>query len=122
MLFIGFKSALNQIWIKVLWIKLKRLNCPLYIIAWLRNYLIGRSAFIEIKDVKSNDLPLFKGVPQGSCVGRVLLIAFHYDILKAVSNLYFKHLFADDFAIVLSPSAIWSSQLLIPHLSQQISN
>ncbi|CAF4479224.1 unnamed protein product [Rotaria sp. Silwood2] len=81
-----------------------------------------RSAFIESKDIKSNDLPLFKGVPQGSCVGRVLVIAFHNDILKAVSNLHFKHPFADDFAIALSPSVIWSSQLLILHLSQQISN
>ncbi|CAF4484981.1 unnamed protein product [Rotaria sp. Silwood2] len=33
----------------------------------------------------------------------VLFIAFYYDILKAVSNLHFKHPFADDFANVLSP-------------------
>jgi hypothetical protein len=121
-LFIDFKTAFNQLWIKGLWIKLKRFNCPLYIIAWLRNYLLGRSAFIEIQGVKSINFSLFKGVPQGSCVGPVLFILFHYDLLNAVSNLHFKHLFAEDLAVVLSPSATWSSKLLIPYLSQQISN
>ncbi|CAF2800958.1 unnamed protein product [Rotaria sp. Silwood2] len=37
----------------------------------------------EVKDIKSNDLPLFKGVPQGSSVGTVLLIAFYYDMVKS---------------------------------------
>ncbi|CAM4835513.1 unnamed protein product [Rotaria magnacalcarata] len=62
-LFVDFKSAFNQLWYKGLWLKLKRLNCPLYIIAWLRNYLTGRTAFIEIKGIKSSYFPLFKGVP-----------------------------------------------------------
>jgi hypothetical protein len=94
-LFVDFKSAFNQMWIKGLWIKLKRLNCPLFIMAWLRNYLTGRSAFIEINGVKSNCFSLFKGVPRGSCVGPVLFIIFHYDLLNAVSSLHFKHLYAD---------------------------
>jgi hypothetical protein len=121
-LFIDFKTAFNQLWFKGLWVKLKRLNCPLYIISWLRNYLLGRSAFIEIKGHKSTAFSLFKGVPQGSCLGPVLFIVFHYDILNAVANIHFKHLFADDLAVVLSPSATWSSDMLIPYLSQQIKN
>ena len=88
--------------------------------AWLKNYLIGRSAYIELEGCKSDQFPLFKGVPQGSCVGPVLFIIYHYDILNAISNLHFKHLFADDLAVVLSPSANWSSNLLIPNLAQQI--
>lgn len=119
-LFIDFKSAFNQLWIKGLWFKLKRLNCPLYIIAWLRNYLVGRSAFIEVKGIKSNTFPLHKGVPQGSCVGPVLFILYHYDLLNASPNLHFNHLFADDMAIVLSPSPTWSSKSTIPLLAKQI--
>jgi hypothetical protein len=92
-LFIDFKTAFYQFWIKGLWIKLKRLNCPVYIIAWLRNYLLGHSAFIEIQAVKSINFSLFKGVSQGSCVGPVTFIVFHYDLLNALSNLHFKHLF-----------------------------
>jgi hypothetical protein len=86
----------------------------------LRNYLIGRSAFIEIKGHKSTAFSLFKGVPQGSCLGPVLFILFHYDILNAVSNLHFKHLFADDLAVVVSPSVTWSSDMIIPKLAEQV--
>jgi hypothetical protein len=121
-LFVDFKSAFNQLWYKGLWLKLKRLNCPLYIIAWLRSYLTGRTAYMEIKGSKSSCFQLFKGVPQGSCVGPVLFIVFHHDLLNSVSNLHFKHLFADDLAVVLSPSATWSSKVLIPYLSRQITN
>jgi len=32
-LFIDFKSAFNQLWVKGLWVKLKWLNCPLEILA-----------------------------------------------------------------------------------------
>ena len=119
--FIDFKTAFNQLWIKGLWVKLKRLNCPLHLIAWLRNYLTGRSAYIEIKSTLSDHFSLFKGVPQGSCIGPVLFIIFHYDILNAVSDLHFKHLFADDLAIVITPSANWSSMQLIPSLGNQVS-
>ncbi|CAF4204202.1 unnamed protein product [Rotaria magnacalcarata] len=63
-----------------------------------------------------------KGVHQGSCVGPVWFIVFHYDLLNSVSNLHFKPLFADDLAVVLSPSVTWSSKVLIPYLSQQITN
>ena len=49
-LFLDFKSAFNQIWFKGLWMKLQRLNCPKYIIAWLRNYLSNRFAYIEMKE------------------------------------------------------------------------
>lgn len=118
--FIDFKTAFNQLWIKGLWVKLKRLNCPLHMIAWLRNYLTGRTAYIEIKGTRSNCFPLFKGVPQGSCVGPILFIVFHYDMLNSISNLHFKHLFADDLAIVITPSANWSSTQLIPRLGDQV--
>ena len=105
-LFIDFKSAFNQMWYKGLWMKLQRLNCPKYIIAWLRNYLISRSAHIEIKNNRSKYFSLYKGVPQGSCVGPVLFLVYHYDLLTAISNLHNKHLYADDLAIVFTPSTI----------------
>ena len=119
-LFIDFKSAFNQVWYKGLWMKVHRLNCPKYIIAWLRNYLTSRSAHIEIKNNRSKYFSLYKGVQQGSCVGPVLLLVYHYDLLTAISNLHNKHLYADDLAIVFTPSTIWSSKQLIPHISQQV--
>ena len=120
--FFDFKSAFNQLWINGLWLKLKRLNCPLVIIAWLRNYLSDRSAFLEIKGEKSLEFHQHKGVPQGSCIGPVLFILFHHDILNSVANIHFKHLYADDLAVVLSPSPFWPFEILIHRLAEQIEN
>jgi hypothetical protein len=52
----------------------------------------------------------------------MLFIVFHYDILNSVSNLHLIHLLAGDLAVVLSPSATWSSKVLLLYLSQQITN
>ncbi|CAF0801213.1 unnamed protein product [Didymodactylos carnosus] len=38
-LFVDFKAAFNQLWYKGLWLKLRRLGCPLHLLAWLRSYL-----------------------------------------------------------------------------------
>ena len=38
------------------------------------------------------DFSLYKGIPQDSCVGPVLFIVYHYDLLTAISKLYNKHL------------------------------
>ena len=119
-LFIDFKSAFNQMWYKKLWMKLQQLNYPKYIIAWLRNYLTSRSAHIEIKNNRSKYFSLYKGVPQDSCVGPVLFLVYHYDLLTAISNLHNKHLYANDLAIVFTLSTIRSSTQLIPHISQQV--
>ena len=119
-LFIDFKSAFNQLWVKGLWVKLKWLNCPLEILAWLRNYLTDRNAFIHIKGIDSNLFQQHKGVPQGSCIGPVLFILFHHDILNSVSNIHFKHLYADDMAVIVSPSPNWSSKSILNNLAQHI--
>lgn len=119
-LFVDFKSAFNQLWFQGLWLKLLHLDCPLNLVAWLRNYLLGRSALIEIKGTRSSYFPLRKGVPQGSCVGPVLFILYHYDMLDAFSPVHWKHLFADDLAIIIAPSSTLAPsimmQTLVDHL------
>ncbi|CAF1674458.1 unnamed protein product [Rotaria magnacalcarata] len=119
-LFVDFKSAFNQLWYFGLWIKLRRLECPSHIIAWLRKYLSGRSAYVEIKGEQSPKFFLFKGVPQGSCIGPVLFILYHYDILDSLTIIHWRHLFADDLSIVFSPSSLLSSSGMINLLAEQI--
>ncbi|CAM4817219.1 unnamed protein product [Rotaria magnacalcarata] len=119
-IFVDFKSAFNQLWFSGLVLKLHRLNCPIYLIAWLRNYLCERSAYIDMNGTISSTFCLHKGVPQGSCIGPVIFIVYHYDILNSISMLHWKHLFADDLAILICSSANWSSKTLIPNLIQQI--
>ena len=112
-IFIGFRSAFNQLWFNGLWLKLRKLNCPLPLIAWLRRYLNDRKAYMEIKGQTSTTFKLEEGVPQGSCIGPVLFIIYHYDILEAIGTIHWKHLFADDLAIVISSSASMSSRDMI---------
>jgi hypothetical protein len=119
-LFVDFRTAFNQLWFNGLWLKLNKLQCPIYLIAWLRHYLRGRKAYIDIKNTSSSLFNLLKGVPQGSCVGPVLFIIYHHDILEALSTIHWKHLFADDLAIVFSPSSSMSSSNMIMALTDQI--
>ncbi|CAF2851717.1 unnamed protein product [Rotaria sp. Silwood2] len=119
-LFVDFRTAFNQLWFNGLWVKLTNMQCPLYLIAWLRHYLRHRKAYIDIKNTSSALFNLSKGVPQGSCIGPVLFIIYHHDILQELSSIHWKHLFADDLAILFSLSPSMSSSNMINALANQI--
>ncbi|CAF0895753.1 unnamed protein product [Adineta ricciae] len=119
-LFVDFRSAFNQTWFGGLWLKLNNLHCPLHFIAWLRHYMKDRKAYIDIKNSTSDLFILEKGVPQGSCIGPLLFIVYHFDILESLKTIHYKHLFADDLAIVIAPSPYLASASMILDLTEQI--
>ena len=98
-LFVDFKTAFNQLWYHGLCLKLTRLCCPLEkSIGWLRHYRSRRSAYMEIKGSRSPTFLQHKGVLQGSCIGPVLFILYHHDVLVSLTNpqcspllLWYKH-------------------------------
>jgi hypothetical protein len=112
-LFVDFRTAFNQLWFNGLCLKSNNLECPMHLIAWLRHYLRGRKAYIDIKNTSPSMFNLLKSVPQGSCIGPVLFVVYHHDILEALSTIHWKHLFADDLAIIFSPSSSMSSSNMI---------
>ena len=63
---------------------------------------------------------MLKGVPQGSCIGPVLFILYHHDMLDSLTTLHWRHLFADDLSILFSPSAMLSSAEMLNSLAEQI--
>ena len=119
-LFVDFRTEFNQLWFNGLWLKLTKLHCPIQLIAWLRHYLTGRKAYIDIKSKVSTLFNLSKGVPQGSCIGPVLFITYHHDLLDALSTIHWKHLFADDLSIVVAPSSSMSPSIMMLTLTDQI--
>ena len=121
-LFVDFRSAFNQLWFNGLWRKLAHLQCPSHMLVWLRHYLRKRKSYIEIKNSTSTTFDLCKGVPQGSCIGPLLFIMYDHDILESLSTIHWKHLFADDLAILFAPSPFMHSANSILSLTNQIEN
>ena len=84
-LIVDFKGASNQLWFNGRMLKLSNLGCPTYLMAWLRRYLSGRTAYISINGTTTSTFSIYKGVPQGFCVGPVTFTVHHYGILNSMS-------------------------------------
>jgi hypothetical protein len=71
---------------------------------WVGHYLSGRSQAVQIKNSRSNSVPLTTGVPQGSVLGPLLFNAYIADISRIISpfmNIKYV-MYADDLQLVTS--------------------
>ena len=83
----------------------------------LSSYLTGRTQSVNIGDACSTELPLLRGVPQGSVLGPLLFSLYTTPlshILEATSLQF--HFYADDTQLYISFSSTDSDQSL-RHLS-----
>ena len=68
---------------------LKKLNYQsihVSIVKWLGSYLSSRTQRVLLDSVKSTDLPVEFGVPQGSILGPLLFIIYLNDLTKSVQE------------------------------------
>lgn len=77
---------------------------------WIKSFLDDRTQNVLLNGVKSDDIPVSSGVPQGSVLGPILFLVYINDLPEQVkSNV---RLFADDTALYLTFSKSASPAIL----------
>lgn len=91
-------------------------------LSWIHSYLLNRSFYVTIDNIKSSTYQLLYGVPQGSVLGPLLFILYTTPLSTVISDSSVNHkLYADDTQLYLSFSAA-DFAYNISHLEQTISN
>ena len=96
--FLDLRKAFDTIDHPILFTKLLAYGFRGPINDYLRSYLSNRKQYVMVGDVKSEELEITKGVPQGSMIGPLLFILYVNDIVKVVDPDVEVVLFADDAA------------------------
>ena len=79
------------------------------------NYFSDRRQCVSVGTVRSEFLPLTKGVPQGSILGPVLFTIYINNILTALGDSCKAHLYADDTIIYCTADSLESANLKLQH-------
>uniref|UniRef100_A0A7E4V8T5 Reverse transcriptase domain-containing protein n=2 Tax=Panagrellus redivivus TaxID=6233 RepID=A0A7E4V8T5_PANRE len=120
-----FRKAFDKVLRSILLSKLKKLNCPEFLISWITSFLSDRSMSVLIGNCKSSPVPTPSGVPQGSVLGPTLFLVMIADLPSfCQTDGVHCFLFADDVKIVGSDPAclqsfidklvVWSRENCLP--------
>lgn len=99
--FVDFKSAFDQLWFEGCLGKLIQMSIPKAFVNWIRAWLEGRRATIEIQGKRSRWFPIRRGGPQGSSLTPSLFITYHADMGDFLP-MAMSFFFADDLAAVVA--------------------
>jgi hypothetical protein len=84
---VSFKTMIN---------KLHSLKFSKNFLLWLTIYLSGRRHYVQINDRKSNSIPAYLGIPQGSILGPMLFNLYVADLQGSLPSSFKCHQYADD--------------------------
>ena len=109
-----FSKAFDVVCHRTLIDKLKLLRVGNPLLAWISNFLMGRTMKVSVSGVSSAPRAVLSGVPQGSVLGPVLFLIYVNHLPSYIKSKC--KLFADDLKIYLS---LRSDSVL--HLAQDLS-
>ena len=118
-IFIDYAKAFDKIDHHILINKLSKYGLPHKYIKWIKCFLSNRRQFVYINSVKSYEVNVKSGVPQGSVLGPLLFIIYINDLCNSIN--YSKMLtFADDTKIAFPISSYLDTLLLQSDLNNII--
>ena len=91
-IYIDFTKAFDQLWHDGLLYKLHRMNCPHELVNFIIEYLKNRKCYIEMNQITSSIFEIEKGVPQGSCLGPILFLLFHCELVQCIPSATHAHM------------------------------
>ena len=91
-MFIDFREAFDVIDHELLLKNLSMYSVRPSSVTWFKSYLSERKHFIALGKVKSEQLTVKQGVPQGSILGPVLFVLLVNDIPFSCSQIDYGHL------------------------------
>ena len=96
--FYDCEKAFDKVWRKGLLFKMQQLDIPYQYIRYVRSFLSGRKAKVEVNNVRGKTIHLNQGLPQGSAISPLLFIIFVNDLTIDLDPKTKASLFADDTA------------------------
>lgn len=84
--YLDFSKAFNSVPHERLLCKLSALGIKGNLLKWIRSFLTNRTEIVVVEGMHSSPKEMISGVPQGSCLGPILFIAYVNDIDAHLNN------------------------------------
>ena len=125
--FLDVSAAFDAVWHRGLLAKLEQLNIKGDVLNLFTSYLSERRAVTVIDGIKSSELPVNAGVPQGSRLGPLLFLVYINDLVVDLESKPF--IFADDTTLIATGSSTFETTNILSrdltgrtHLTMRESN
>ncbi len=97
-IYLDFAKDFDSVNHRFLVAKMKFFGLGDVVVRWIEAYLPGRVSRVHVGGELSGTIPVHSGVPQGTVIGRLLILLFVNDLPDALQALTL--LFADDFKVI----------------------
>ena len=118
--FLDVSAAFDAVWHAGLLKKLEQMNIKGDVLKLFSSYLCSRKAVTVIDGVKSTELPLNAGVPQGSRLGPLLFLVYINDIVANLESKPF--IYADDTTLLATAETTFETTNMLSRDLTKISN